>query len=103
MVAGPRMMPRIVIAEAVAAALAAGRGVVALETSVVTHGFPHPEGLRVAVAHYGGVTLWFPNAQATPETFAWKGSHLDVMFSTDGRFLVTSMQEATLAFSSNTQ
>jgi WD40 repeat protein len=55
-----------------------------------------PKGLRVAVAHYGGVTLWFPNAQATPETFAWKGSHLDVMFSPDGRFLVTSMQEATL-------
>ena len=55
-----------------------------------------PKGLRVAVAHYGGVTLWFPNAQATPETFAWKGSHLDVMFSPDGRFLVTSMQEPTL-------
>ena len=55
-----------------------------------------PKGLRVAIAHYGGVTLWFPNAQATPETFAWKGSHLDVLFSADGRFLVTSMQEATL-------
>src|SRR5256714_1523351 len=55
-----------------------------------------PKGLRVAVAHYGGVTLWFPNAHATPETFAWKGSHLDVMFSPDGRFLVTSMQEAML-------
>jgi WD40 repeat protein len=55
-----------------------------------------PKGLRVAIAHYGGVTLWFPNAQATPETFAWKGSHLDVMFSPDGRFLVTSMQEAML-------
>src|SRR3954468_11007074 len=55
-----------------------------------------PKGLRVAIAHYGGVTLWFPNAQAAPETFAWKGSHLDVMFSPDGRFLVTSMQEATL-------
>jgi WD40 repeat protein len=55
-----------------------------------------PKGLRVAIAHYGGVTLWFPNAQASPETFAWKGSHLDVMFSPDGRFLVTSMQEAML-------
>jgi WD40 repeat protein len=55
-----------------------------------------PKGLRVAAAHYGGVTLWFPNAQATPETFAWKGSHLDVLFSPDGRFLVTAMQEATL-------
>jgi WD40 repeat protein len=55
-----------------------------------------PKGLRVAIAHYGGVTLWFPNAVAAPETFAWKGSHLDVVFSPDGRFLVTSMQEATL-------
>lgn len=55
-----------------------------------------PKGLRLAVAHYGGVTLWFPNAQATPEMFAWKGSHLDVMFSPDGRFLVTAMQESTL-------
>src|SRR5882672_12147512 len=55
-----------------------------------------PKGLRVAVAHYGGVTLWFPNAVAAPETFAWKGSHLDVMFSPDGRFLVTAMQESTL-------
>ena len=55
-----------------------------------------PKGLRIAIAHYGGATLWFPNAQAKPETFAWKGSHLDVMFSPDGRFLVTSMQEPTL-------
>ena len=55
-----------------------------------------PKGLRLAVAHYGGVSLWFPNAQAAPETFAWKGSHLDVMFSPDGRFLVTAMQEPTL-------
>jgi WD40 repeat protein len=55
-----------------------------------------PKGLRVAIAHYGGVTLWFPNAQAMPETFAWKGSHLDVTFSPDGRFLVTSMQEPML-------
>src|SRR5258708_35228910 len=55
-----------------------------------------PKGLRLAVAHYGGVTLWFPNAQATPEMFAWKGSHLDVMFSPDGKFLVTTMQESTL-------
>ena len=55
-----------------------------------------PKGLRLAIAHYNGATLWFPNAQATPETFAWKGSHLDVMFSPDGRFLVTSMQEPML-------
>jgi len=55
-----------------------------------------PKGLRLGVAHYGGATLWFPNAQAHPETLAWKGSHLDATFSPDGRFLVTAMQEATL-------
>ena len=55
-----------------------------------------PKGLRLAVAHYGGASLWFPNAQAAPEMLAWKGSHLDVLFSPDGKFLVTAMQESTL-------
>jgi WD40 repeat protein len=56
-----------------------------------------PKGLRLAVAHYNGVTLWFPNAaQATPERLEWKGSHLDVRFSPDGRYLVTAMQEPSL-------
>jgi WD40 repeat protein len=56
-----------------------------------------PKGLRLAVAHYNGVTLWFPNAvDATPERLEWKGSHLDVTFSPDGRYLVTAMQEPTL-------
>lgn len=55
-----------------------------------------PKGLRLAVAHYGGVTLWFPNAQAAPERLEWRGSHLDASFSPDGKFLVTSMQEPTL-------
>ncbi len=34
-----------------------------------------PKGLRLAVAHYNGVSLWFPNAQAAPEVLEWKGSH----------------------------
>jgi len=55
-----------------------------------------PKGVRLAVAHYGGVSLWFPNAQAAPEMLAWKGSHLDALFSPDGKFLVTAMQESTL-------
>ena len=41
---------RLEIAEPVARALAAHRGVVALETTVVTHGLPHPKGLEVAHA-----------------------------------------------------
>ncbi len=56
-----------------------------------------PKGLRLAVAHYGGVTLWFPNAQgAKPEMLGWKGSHLGVAISPDGRFIVTTMQEPAL-------
>jgi WD40 repeat protein len=56
-----------------------------------------PKGLRVAIAHYNGVTLWFPNAAgAKPEILEWKGSHLSVAFSPDGKFLVTAMQEPTL-------
>jgi WD40 repeat protein len=55
-----------------------------------------PKGLRLAVAHYNGVSLWFPNVQSEPEELAWKGSHLGVAFSPDGRFLITSMQEPTL-------
>ena len=53
-----------------------------------------PKGFRLAIAHYNGVTLWFPNLKdAKPEFLDWKGSHLGVTFSPDGKFLVTSMQE----------
>jgi len=55
-----------------------------------------PKGLRLAIAHYNGVSLWFPNAKAEPERLEWKGSHLGVVVSPDGRFVVTSMQEPTL-------
>jgi WD40 repeat protein len=56
-----------------------------------------PKGFRLAVAHYNGATLWFPNApDAKPEKLEWKGSHLDVTFSPDSRFLVTAMQEPML-------
>ena len=55
-----------------------------------------PKGFRLAVAHYNGVSFWFPNAAAKPEFFEWKGSHLGVTISPDGRFLVTTMQEPML-------
>jgi WD40 repeat protein len=55
-----------------------------------------PKGLRLAVAHYNGVTLWFPNMAAKPEFLEWKGSHLAVTFSEDNRFLVTAMHESAL-------
>jgi WD40 repeat protein len=55
-----------------------------------------PKGFRLAVAHYNGVSLWFPNSRAAPEKLEWRGSHLAVRFSPDGRFVVTAMQESTL-------
>src|SRR6202162_2342993 len=56
-----------------------------------------PKGFRLAIAHYNGATLWFPNAAAaTPEFLEWKGSHLGATVSPDGRFLVTAMQEPML-------
>jgi WD40 repeat protein len=55
-----------------------------------------PKGLRVAAAHYNGVTLWFPNMAAQPEFLEWAGSHLGVVFSPDNKFLVTAMHEPAL-------
>ncbi len=56
-----------------------------------------PKGFRVAIAHYNGATLWFPNAAgAKPDVLEWKGSHLGVTISPDGKFLITTMQEQTL-------
>ncbi|HWV96957.1 MAG TPA: WD40 repeat domain-containing protein [Xanthobacteraceae bacterium] len=55
-----------------------------------------PKGLRLAISHYNGVTLWFPNMTAQPEVFDWAGSHLGVVFSPDNKFVVTSMHEPAL-------
>jgi WD40 repeat protein len=55
-----------------------------------------PKGIRLAVAHYNGVSMWFPNAQAAPDVLEWKGSHHHVAFSPNGQFVVTAMQEPAL-------
>ena len=55
-----------------------------------------PKGFRLAFTHYNGASLWYPNTPQAPEAMTWKGSHLDVTFSPDARFLVTSMQENAL-------
>ncbi len=44
------MTSHLVVAEPVARALAGGEPVVALETTLVTHGLPHPQGVEVALA-----------------------------------------------------
>ncbi|MFT0891934.1 WD40 repeat domain-containing protein [Pseudochelatococcus sp. G4_1912] len=55
-----------------------------------------PKGYRLAIAHYNGVSLWYPAVVTGPEVLSWKGSHLDVTVSPDNQFVVTSMQENTL-------
>jgi len=52
-----------------------------------------PKGMRLAIAHYNGVTLWFPNMAGSAQFLEWAGSHLAVMFSPDNKFLVTAMHE----------
>ena len=55
-----------------------------------------PKGVRAATARYDGATLFFPATDADPLLLDWKGAHLGVAFSPDGRFLVTIMQENAL-------
>jgi WD40 repeat protein len=55
-----------------------------------------PKGLRLAMAHYNGVTLWFPNMAAKPEF--WNGpARISASSSAPtNKFLVTSMHEPAL-------
>jgi pseudouridine-5'-phosphate glycosidase len=55
-----------VLGEEVAAALAAGRPVVALESTIITHGMPYPENLAMA----RGVEAVIREAGAVPATIA---------------------------------
>jgi WD40 repeat protein len=102
-----RWIDHVAIGPGGAVAWSAGKQAFARAANGVEHAFEAPstvgalafapKGFRLAVAHYNGATLWFPNAAgAEPETLAWKGSHLAATFSPDGRFLVTAMQEPTL-------
>lgn len=55
-----------------------------------------PKGLRLAVARYNGVTLWWAGTDAEPIELSWNGAHIGATFSPDGKFIVTSMQENAL-------
>ena len=52
--------------------------------------------MRLAVARYDGVTLFWPGTEAEPVMLGWSGAHLGVVFSPDGKFVVTTMQENAL-------
>ena len=56
-----------------------------------------PNGKRLAVTHYNGVHLFWTNAPETePDVLEWKGSHLNMVWSPDSKFLLTAMQDCAL-------
>jgi WD40 repeat protein len=55
-----------------------------------------PRGRRLAVAHYGGASLWWTKGDSRPVRLDWKGSHLGVLWHPTGAHLMTTMQEAEL-------
>lgn len=52
-----------------------------------------PNGKRLAVAHYGGATLWWTGQAGGPTRLDWAGSHLGVLWHPEGTHLMTSLQE----------
>lgn len=57
-----------------------------------------PKGKRLAVSHYNGVSLCWVNGDAAqiPQRLNWKGSHLAINWSPNGKYLLTCMQEGAL-------
>jgi WD40 repeat protein len=56
-----------------------------------------PKGRRLATATYGGAMLWYARiAEQKPQALKWAGAHIAVLWSPDGRFLISSMQENAL-------
>jgi WD40 repeat protein len=90
-------------------AFGAGREarVIDLANPAFARAFPHERSVadvaldgrarRLAVATYGGAALWYARiAEQQPVFLKWAGSHIGVLFSPDGRFLMSSMQENAL-------
>src|SRR5438132_9546238 len=55
------------------------------------------KGRRLAVGQYNGVSLWWlATADSQPQVLEWKGSNLDVVFSRDGDYVISALQENAL-------
>jgi WD40 repeat protein len=55
-----------------------------------------PEGRRVAAAHLDGLSILSLDGGAPEHRLAWKGSHIGVNWSPDGRYVVSATQEREL-------
>lgn len=91
-----------------AVAASAARNAYVVKGGEVKEFGPHPstvagidfskDGSRIACAHYGGVTVWSigqvgGQVVLPPRKFAWRGSHVALKWSTDGKFIATGTQE----------
>jgi WD40 repeat protein len=87
-----------------AVAASIGKTAIVVKDGKVREFGPHPstvadldfskDGSRIACAHYGGVTVWSIGQVALPpRRFAWRGSHVALRWSTDGKFIATGTQE----------
>lgn len=85
---------------------ATGKTITAIQTDGTMVKLPHtlpstvaglalsPIGPRLAVSHYGGATILpLDNIKNDPRLLPWKGSHLGLTYSPDGKWLISSMQE----------
>jgi WD40 repeat protein len=53
-----------------------------------------PIGARIAASHYGGATILATDSpKNAPRSLTWKGSHLALTYSPDGKWLISAMQE----------
>jgi len=84
-----------------------GKEAVVFRNDKETHRFSHPstigglaldgKGRRLAVSHYGGVTLRYAlMADDRGVELKWAGSHLGVTLSPDGDYVISAMQEHAL-------
>jgi WD40 repeat protein len=67
------------------------------DASVSDIAFEPKGGKRLATATYGGVALWYARIEGQkPQMLKWAGSHVGLIWSPDGKFIVSSMQEGQL-------
>jgi WD40 repeat protein len=56
-----------------------------------------PKGLRIAASTYNGAALWYARIEGQkPTLLKWPGSHTGIVWSPDGKFLISAMQDSQL-------
>lgn len=86
-------MKRLIIAAEVAAALAAGKGVVALESTIITHGLPRPKNLEVGLEIEESVR----SRGAIPATIAMLHGDIHVGLSRDALAQIAMREDSVKA------